>query len=198
MNFDLTGASFADAPRPEGPASGAPTSPPDPDRSVRPALVDDAPAIARIQAAAFSRLAPAGEFIDEAGLERAWTETLHAPPPPGFFTLVALHGLGVAGFALVVPAQALELEGARIDAGSEIAELHVDPRFARSGHGSRLLQAIADLVRTPTLRTWAFADDEARTRFLTSAGFAPAGLRRTLDGGGGALVQHLWWASLDS
>lgn len=94
---------------------------------------------------------------------------------------------------------ALGLEAGGIEKGSEIAELLVDPDFARSGHGSRLLQAIADTSGSATLRIWAGAEDEARLRFLQSAGFAPAGLRRCLEPEGGEpILQHLWWAALES
>lgn len=199
VSIDLRGAPSADAPRPGGPVPVPPARPLAPDRSVRPALVDDAPAIARIQGRALLRLDPAFSQEEAAALEERWRRTLSAPAPAGCWTFVALHANAVAGFALVVPAPALGLEAGSIEEGSEIAELLVDPDFARSGHGSRLLQAIADTSGSATLRIWAGAEDEARLRFLQSAGFAPAGLRRCLEPEGGEpILQHLWWAALES
>lgn len=183
-------ASFTDAAR-------APERAAAPDRSVRPALPGDAPAIGRIQAAALRAAFGAGVEVEGAELATHWEKTLSAPAPAGCSTLVALHASQVAGFALVVPAHALDLPGERrIEAGAEIAELLVDPDFVRCGHASRLLQAIADTCGAPTLRAWARPDDEARTRLLESVGFAPAGIRRSFEAGGPVLVEHLWWAAI--
>lgn len=192
MSLDLSGASFAEAPRAPEPTGGATA----PDRSVRPALAVDAPAIARIQARALIGLlgseAPAEEI-----LSRQWTRTLSVPAPQGHRVLVALHASAVAGFALVVPGAALKLGGGEAaPPGAEIAELLIDPDFSRSGHASRLLAAIAEVSQAPNLRAWARPEDEARTRFLRSCGFAPAGIRRTLERPDGSLlVEHLWWAA---
>ena len=71
----------------------------------------------------------------------------------------------------------------------------IDRDFTRLGHASRLLAAIAELSKVENLRAWARPEDEARTRFLHTAGFAPAGIRRTLEKPDGSLlVEHLWWA----
>ncbi|MPV38686.1 GNAT family N-acetyltransferase [Georgenia subflava] len=87
------------------------------------------------------------------------------------------------------------------DAGSvgEILALEVPAAFGRRGHGSRLLAACVDLLRDQGVRrvqTWAVQGDDARTRFLSQAGFAPAGLRRTLDVGGHELVETCWYAEI--
>lgn len=191
------------------------------DRSVRPAVPSDAVAISRIQARALRELlggaAVAGSSdalagsgagsgadgaadlgaIDGAALADRWEATLSAPAPAGCATLVALHASAVAGFAVVVPAPALEAPGGPLEAGAEIAELLIDPDFQRSGHASRLLQAIADTSGAATLRIWARALDEPRIRLLESAGFGPAGLRRSLVvEGGDPIVEHLWWAAV--
>lgn len=175
-----------------------------PDRSVRPALVGDAGAISRIQVLALDGLLRAalgeGSGVPTLPADRIrsrWEETLDAPRPDGCHTLVALHGRGIAGFASCAPAPALPPQGRRIDgipAGTEILTLAVDPDFTRSGHASRLLAAVSDITGAPSLRVWVAAGDEARIRFFESAGFAPAGLRRTLTVGEGTLVEHLWWA----
>jgi GNAT superfamily N-acetyltransferase len=60
----------------------------------------------------------------------------------------------------------------------------VDPAHTRRGHGSRLLQACADTLRADrfgTALTWLTADDDARRRFLTGAGWGADGAHRELD-----------------
>ena len=134
--------------------------------------------------------------IPEDTVRAQWASTLSAPRPEGCHTLVALHGLGVAGFLSCAPAPALPPQGGRTDeipAGTEILTLAVDPDFTRSGHASRLLAALVDITGAPSLREWVTAGDEAHVRFLSSAGFAPAGLRRSLEVGPAPLVEHLWW-----
>ncbi len=191
------------------------------DRSVRLAVPADAVAISRIQARALRELvggatvagvpdASAGSgagvdagsaadlgVVDGAALADRWEATLSSPAPAGCATLVALHASAVAGFAVVVPAPALEAPGGLLAAGAEIAELLIDPDFQRSGHASRLLQAIADTSGAATLRIWVRASDEPRIRLLESAGFGPAGLRRSLAvESGDPIVEHLWWAAI--
>lgn len=194
--------------------SGSPAHAGSPDRSVRPALVEDATAITRIQLAGIGRvLTAAGAAAPEPGgtgpgaagpsaeaVREQWRATLAGPPPQGCHTLVALHGHAVAGFASCGPAAEVGPVPGRdraIPAGTEILALEVDPDFARSGHGSRLLAAMVDIVHPATLRVWVGAGDDARVRFYQSAGFAPAGLRRRLRAGEGTeLVEHLWWSEL--
>ena len=53
-----------------------------------------------------------------------------------------------------------------------------------------MLAAVADLVGG-AMRVWIDARDEARQRFFSSTGFAPAGAGRTIGDGH---TQHLWWA----
>lgn len=90
-------------------------------------------------------------------------------------------------------------EGAGGSAVAEILALEVPAAHGRRGHGSRLLAACADLLRqqgATRVQTWAVQADESRTRFLSQAGFAPAGLRRSLDVGGEEVVEICWYADL--
>ena len=97
---------------------------------------------------------------------------------------------GQAGAADGPPGAApVQTGGAPAAVPTQIYELVVEPRFCRSGHGSRMLAAVADLVGG-AMRVWIDARDEARQRF-SSAGFAPAGAGRTIGDGH---TQHLWWA----
>lgn len=136
--------------------------------------------------------------VDDERLAAQWTATLSTPAPPGCLTLVALHGDTVVGFAVFAPAEEKSSDSDVIGAGAEILDLAVDERFRRSGHASRLMSAVADLSKAPTLRIWIASGDEARLRFFHSCGFAPSALRRRLAvGEGEPLVQHLWWAGVD-
>ena len=98
---------------------------------------------------------------------------------------------GQAGAAGGPPGVApVQTGGAPAAVPTQIYELVVEPRFCRSGHGSRMLAAVADLVGG-AMRVWIDARDEARQRFFSSAGFAPAGAGRAIGDGH---TQHLWWA----
>ena len=166
--------------------------------SVRPACAKDAEAIGRIQAQALEEVLGVASPVDASALADQWEQSLSAPAPEGYQVLVALHASTLVGFALVAPADPLSLDrGEEIPAGALIAELLIDRDFTRSGHASRLLAAIAELSKAENLRAWARPEDEARTKFLHSAGFAPAGIRRTLEKPDGSLLmEHLWWAAV--
>ena len=189
---DLSSTSLSDAPfAPEGDGAGTALR-----FSVRPALAKDAGAIGRIQAQALEEVLGVASPVDASSLADQWAQSLSTPAPEGYQVLVALHASTPVGFALVAPAAPLNLDGGEeIPAGALIAELLIDRDFTRSGHASRLLAAIAELSKVENLRAWARPEDEARTRFLHTAGFAPAGIRRTLEKPDGSLlVEHLWWA----
>ena len=133
---------------------------------------------------------------DEAGAVRGQASVAGGPPgavrgqaasaggPPGAVRGQAASAGGPPG---AVRGQA---GGAPAAVPTQIYELVVEPRFCRSGHGSRMLAAVADLVGG-AMRVWIDARDEARQRFFSSAGFAPAGAGRTIGDG---YTQHLWWA----
>ena len=174
-----------------------------PDRSVRPAQSGDARAIARLQCEAWCSLmgeqALAAQGITEETLAAQWEATLASPRPGGTALLVALHGNTIVGFALAGPDEAGATSGDSVSpseaavAATQVYELTVDKNFRRSGHGSRLLSAIADLT-SGQLRVWVGVDDEDRQRFYTSAGFAPSGAVRVMGDGP---TQHMWWAERD-
>ena len=119
---------------------------------------------------------------DEAGAVRGQASV--AGGPPGVVRGQAVSAGGPPGAAPV------QTGAAPAAVPTQIYELVVEPRFCRSGHGSRMLAAVADLVGG-AMRVWIDARDEARQRFFSSAGFAPAGAGRTIGDGH---TQHLWWA----
>ncbi|QWW18981.1 GNAT family N-acetyltransferase [Schaalia sp. 19OD2882] len=176
-----------------------------PDRSVRAALPTDAQDVARVHRAALAGLirgvgVPDSNLPSTEEVVRAWRHTLGGPRPEGCHTLVAVHGHGVAGFASCAPVGASEPppgRGEPVPGGTEILNLWVDAAFGRSGHGSRLLAAVAEVSGAQCLRVWIAAGDQERIRFFQGAGFGPAGLRRAHrvgEGEGDVLVEHLWWS----
>ncbi len=164
------------------------------DVSVRPAVPGDEAAVTRVQTAAW-RVAPAlgdavVDLVDDAAVQARWAEAVTSPPGPGFAVLVALDGPTVVGFAAVSPGQLLSLE--------------VDPDHRRRGHGSRLLAAAVDRLRTDgatDVVTWVLDGDAGREQFLSGAGLGPDGPQRTLavgmdDDGVRSVAEHRWSALL--
>lgn len=189
------------------------------DVSVRPAVPEDAATVAGIHARTLRATLQAGtgaELSPEVAamlrpehLHGAWAAAIRERPTPVHLVLVALAGPQVVGFAALAPADApievgpggAKTAGSDVPGGpvAEILALEVPAAHGREGHGSRLLAACADLAReqgVARLQTWAVQGEEARTRFLTSAGFAPLGVRRTLDVGGTNVVEVCWHAVL--
>ena len=69
-------------------------------------------------------------------------------------------------------------------ADGEIQELTVDPDEHGRGHGSRLLQAAVDTLRSDRFTRavlWAISTDDSLRGFLTGAGWAADGAHRELD-----------------
>jgi GNAT superfamily N-acetyltransferase len=163
------------------------------DVGVREARRGDVAAVAEIQVRAWREgyrdLLPAGALAEVTSPQarvvwrERWAEAVTAPPSPRHRLLVAVAEGLVVGFAAHAPAQDPDQDPAGT---AELITLLVDPLHTRAGHGSRLLAATVDLLRTDavaTVVTWVFAADEAMRRFFGSAGWAPDGASRTLDMG---------------
>ncbi|MEE6280293.1 GNAT family N-acetyltransferase [Georgenia sunbinii] len=171
------------------------------DVSVRPAIPEDAALVTSVQLQAWQRrgLVAAAQLaaIDTAAVRARWLEGISKPPSAQHRVLAACDGSLVVGFAAYAPAAAVELPAAGpVTDAVEILALEVVADHTRHGHGSRLLAACVDLATDAgagTLLTWATDDDDPRTRFLHSAGFAPGGLRRELPTPGGTIVEHCWY-----
>jgi GNAT superfamily N-acetyltransferase len=155
------------------------------DARVRPALPDDPPLLAALQRSwwrdAYSELLPANVLdMDEARLAEAWTLQL-----VGARGLIAEERTHPVGFALVDPRVGDDGIG-RIDV------LGVIPRWARRGHGGRLLVEAARILHDAGAELgalWAVEADESIAQFLAGAGWAPSGKRRVLDTGEGRLIE---------
>jgi GNAT superfamily N-acetyltransferase len=164
---------------------------------VRPARPEDATDIARIQLAtwrtAYRRMFPAHILadLDEAYLARGWDEAIQSPPSARHRVLIAVEqaesSSEVVGFAAAGPAdeQALAPEEPPLPAGhAAVTDLLVEPRWGRRGHGSRLLSAAVVHWREDGFThavAWAYEQDPAMRKFLTSAGWEPDGAGRALD-----------------
>lgn len=158
------------------------------DVSARPAVPGDEDAVAQIQLAAWRTMLgdAAVEALDAEQIRTTWAAAIESPPTRQDRLFAACDGPDVVGFAALT-------------AGGDIIALEVAPEHRRLGHGSRLLAACIDTLRirnTAVVRTWAFQGDEAREKFLTTAGFGEGGVRRTIEGPAGDLVEQLWRAEL--
>lgn len=166
------------------------------DASVRPATPEDAPELARIQAAVWAGVHGAGlpadllEAVGSAEAVASWQTAIAEPPSTRHRVLTALSDDRVVGFAALAPAADPDTI-ASLD--GELLALCVDPNAAGGGHGSRLVNAVADLAREDGvhhLHVW-LADAETDLRaFLAGAGWGDDGASRSLDlrGDGEVLV----------
>ncbi len=161
------------------------------DVSVRPAVPGDEAPMTRVQVTAWRDTHEVAlgdgviDALDTDAMQARWAQAITSPPGPGFAVLVALDGPDVVGFAAVAPGQLLALE--------------VHPDHQRGGHGSRLLAAAVDRLRTDgaeQIVTWIMDDDTARERFFSSAGLGPDGTERILATGVRDVVEHRWSAAV--
>ena len=160
--------------------SHAPEGQPGPlaDASVRRATHTDAPAVGIVQEAVWRETyAPrvpahvAAQFR-AADFASVWRRSLNDPPPGIWTLLVACAGSQVVGYAAIGPSQDLDGEPTT----GSIMELGVHPDGRRSGHGSRLLNAAADLLReagATEFTAWLPADAEATRAFFDRSGMHP-------------------------
>jgi GNAT superfamily N-acetyltransferase len=164
--------------------------------SVRAAHIDDVERIAAIQAStwhtAYRELLPPDFLagLDEAELGRAWASTVEAPEA---VVLVAVEGDATVGFCLAGRAadEDAASAGGEVPADAAttavIANLLVEPRWGRRGHGGRLLAtAVAELRHrggTAGL-AWIPEADTSSLSFYESVGWHVDGTVRTLDAAG--------------
>ncbi len=111
------------------------------------------------------------------GFARGWRDSLLAPPEGVHRLLVACAGDQVVGMAAVGPSQDPDAD----QAWGELTVLGVHPDARRAGHGSRLLNAVVDVLGgagAEAVAVWLPADDDATRAFLTASGFGPDGAHR--------------------
>lgn len=160
-----------------------PTQTPD---SVRLALPAEAETIAAIQRRSWQQRFPPDvaasvlSNIDLATMTMQWQAAITRPPLAQFRVLVAIGDGRLVGFAAIGPSDDPDSSP---DADGEVAEFVVDPQAQRRGHGSRLLNAVADTLRADGFTRgtwWVRSTDDPTRKFLTSAGWAPDGSHRTV------------------
>ncbi len=173
-----------------------------PDTYVRLALPRDVAAVAGIQARAW-QVAYAGVLTGmvldslEPNARATWQRAVEAPPTDAHHVLVALAADRVVGFAAVSPTE--DGDGDPRWVGSLVA-LAVDTDTRRQGHGSRLLAAAVETMRTSGLTTansWLPDSDSTLLAFLESAGWAADGRTRDLDTGAGIVREVRLHTRLD-
>lgn len=176
------------------------------DLFVRPAVVGDEQTITDVQLAAWTAADLLGAdvlaLLDPEAMRAAWLAAIAAPPGPGYRVLVACAGPRVVGFASVVPPPADPETDA--PATGTILALEISPDDRRTGHASRLLAAVVDLLRSDgaaEVSTWVLHGDEARARFLAGAGLGPDGAQRRLTDRAApdeapALTESRWSATI--
>jgi GNAT superfamily N-acetyltransferase len=163
--------------------------------AVRRATVRDAPTLATLQRmtwrTAYSELLPPGTLdeLDTPHLEQAWAAAIEG----GVTVLIATEGADPVGFVVAGPAPEDDVASADgtmpPDAGHTVlvSTLLVEPRWARRGHGGRLLATAAAVLREAGATrgiAWVPAEDPASLNFYRHAGWAPDGTVRTLDANG--------------
>ena len=174
------------------------------DAFVREGRPEDSGAIAGIQVDAWRRLygelLPADVLAELTGGEARerfaahWRESVERPPTSRHRLLIAVQpdaAAQVAGFAAVGPSGDDD-RWPRTDA--EVYELHVAAGHARQGHGSRLINAVADTLRDDAFTTayvWVPDGDEVTATFLESAGWRRDGARREIDMGATITMSRL-------
>ena len=169
------------------------------DVSVRVAWADDAPGIAAVQVrawrAAYTDLLPADalEALDAEQMAAVWRSSLVQPQDARNRVLVALERNRICGFAITGPSSDPDCDPV---ADAELQELVVDPDELGKGHGSRLLQAVADTMQADRFTravTWTLAGADDLRRFLTDAGWGADTAHRELDldGTGSTVVKQV-------
>jgi GNAT superfamily N-acetyltransferase len=117
--------------------------------------------------------------VSEHQMTEAWHTAITRPPEASYRVLVAVEGGRVVGFASTMPSPDEDSE-AGVD--GQIEEFLIDPTAQQRGHGSRLLNACADTLRSDGFRRvscWV-GEDDGLIRFLAGAGWAPDGAEREI------------------
>ena len=154
--------------------------------SVRLAWPSEAAGIAAVQRRGWTTQLPPGladTMLGSVSVEEmteAWHRAITRPPQATYRVLVAVEAGRVVGFASTMPSP--DEDGEPGEDG-QIEEFVVDPPAQRRGHGSRLLHACADTLRSDGFlraRWWVGAEDEPLQAFLVAAGWAPDGAEREI------------------
>lgn len=159
--------------------------------SCRLALPSEARQLAAIQRRSWEAMFPAAvadhllSALDLAAMTAEWEEAIQRPPLAQFRVLVATSRGRLVGFAAIGPSDDPDAHPAH---DALVAEFVIDPPAQRGGHGSRLLNAVADTLRADGFERgtwWVRSTDDALRRFLESAGWGADGAHQTVATPGG-------------
>lgn len=169
------------------------------DVSVRVAWRADAAAMAAVQVSvwrdAYGDLLPPGLLaalpVDE--FAEHWGQSIATPKEARQRVLVALERNVVRGFTTTAPSTEADADPSR---DAEVGELAIEPSARHAGHGSRLLHAAVDTMRSDGFdraTTWVASTADDLRAFLTSQGWATDGAFRELDleGDGAVTVKQV-------
>ena len=122
-----------------------------------------------------------------------WEESIVKPKEARQRVLVALERAAVRGFTTTAPSSDGDADPSQ---DAEVGELVVEPGARGLGHGSRLLHAAVDTMRSDRFSralTWLPATNDDLRGFLSSQGWAPDGAFRELDleGDGAVTVKQV-------
>jgi GNAT superfamily N-acetyltransferase len=154
--------------------------------SVRLAWPSEAAGIAAVQRRGWAEQLPPGlaepmlRSVSAEEMTEAWHRAITRPPQASYRVLVAVEAGRVVGFASMMPSP--DEDGEPGEDG-QIEEFVIDPPAQRRGHGSRLLHACADTLRSDGFSRahyWVGAEDEPLQAFLVAAGWAPDGAQREI------------------
>jgi len=169
------------------------------DVSVRVAWPADAQQIAAVQIdtwqVTYRELLPA-RLLSSLPIEDftvQWQRSIARPVEARQRVLVALERAAIRGFTTTAPSTDVDADPGR---DGEIGELVVTPDARRQGHGSRLLHAAVDTLRSDRFSRallWLPSTDDDLRRFLVGQGWAPDGAHRELDlyGDGAVTVKQV-------
>lgn len=169
------------------------------DVSVRLAWADDVATVADVQLRSwrerYAGVLPADMLasLPAEQFEAAWRQSISRPKEARQRVLVALDRATVRGFTATAPSTDTDADPGR---DGEVTELVVDPEYRRAGHGSRLLHAAVDTLRSDGFDRavwWVNADSDELRTFLVDQGWAPDGAHRELDlhGDGSVIVKQV-------
>jgi len=169
------------------------------DVSVRLAWPDDAAAIVAVQVRAwrerYAGILP-GVVLEDLPVDQfheAWSSSISRPKEAHQRVLVALERATVRGFAATAPATDQDADPIM---DGDVAEFVVDPGHRRAGHGSRLLHAVVDTMRSDKFSRatwWLNSNDDELRAFLGDQGWDVDGAHRELDlhGDGSVVVKQV-------
>lgn len=155
---------------------------------IRPATLDDAAAIARIQVrtwrAAYADIVPAA-YLAAMSVEKRTLSWQQRIADGRSVILVAIEGEEITGWASGGPCRDDDVPGA-----SEVYAIYVSPEYWGRDIGRRLMARMLELLPPGTEVTlWVFRDNHRAIRFYGKSGFRHDGTEKRFELGGAPLSE---------